>query len=489
MPAIQHRTQKLSGAYFTPDFVVQSLVSWATRGPTDRLLDPACGDGRFLTAHPNSVGVEQDADSAAIVHRLAPGCLIHQGDFFAWATQTSERFNCAAGNPPFIRYQRFCGEVRDAAQKICSAHGANFSSLSSSWAPFIVATATLLHPGGRMAFVVPAEIGHATYAAPVIEYLCSHFARITIVAVRHKLFPDLSEDCWLLYAEDFGLSCQEIKFVPIDQFTFTARPPSRGITVSLKKWKEFNCRLRPFLLRSSTLDLYEEEITSKRSVRFGEVAKVGIGYVTGDNGFFHLRPSEAASWAIPEHYLHPTVRSGRSLNKGDVTNNRLEHWRRQDDAFLLLRLRKNDRLTTSVSAYLNSQYGIRAQRSYKCQNRDPWWSVPDVVVPDAFVSYMSGGYPSFVSNYADCAGTNSVHVVRLNGKMTKKQIAQSWTNPMSQLSCELEGHPLGGGMLKMEPREVSRVLLSRKSCSSAIHAELITEALDELRRWRHYAGV
>ncbi|HWL93009.1 MAG TPA: SAM-dependent DNA methyltransferase, partial [Phycisphaerae bacterium] len=160
--------------------MVRSLVSWAVHEKSERLLDPACGDGRFLTVHANSVGVEQDASACALIHARARGRLIHEGEFFSWASSTPERFDCAAGNPPFIRYQRFTGAVRDAALRHCRLHGAVFSALSSSWAPFLVATATLLKPGGRMAFVVPAEIGHAPYAAPVLEFLTGAFAFVQI---------------------------------------------------------------------------------------------------------------------------------------------------------------------------------------------------------------------------------------------------------------------------------------------------------------------
>jgi hypothetical protein len=200
--------EKATGAYYTPDAVVRSLVSWAVRKTTDRLLDPSCGDGRFLSVHPRSVGVEQDVSACKIVHIRVPGSLIHQGDFFSWASRTQERFDCAAGNPPFIRYQRFAGFVRNAAQQLCERHGASFSSLSSSWAPFLVATASLLKPGGRMAFVVPAEIGHAPYAVPVLDYMTRRFERVQVIAVRRKLFPELSEDCWLLYADGFGGSAK-----------------------------------------------------------------------------------------------------------------------------------------------------------------------------------------------------------------------------------------------------------------------------------------
>ena len=103
---------KEKGAYYTPEQVVCSLVSWAVRCRTDRLLDPSCGDGRFIARHPKSVGIEQDPDASVIAMERAPGALIHEGDFFAWAGSTAERFECAVGNPPFIRYQRFKEPVR-----------------------------------------------------------------------------------------------------------------------------------------------------------------------------------------------------------------------------------------------------------------------------------------------------------------------------------------------------------------------------------------
>ena len=58
-------SQKANGAYYTPESVVAKLVRWAVRRDSDRLLDPACGDGRFVAAHRNSFGVEQNAEAAA----------------------------------------------------------------------------------------------------------------------------------------------------------------------------------------------------------------------------------------------------------------------------------------------------------------------------------------------------------------------------------------------------------------------------------------
>src|SRR5271155_1400936 len=94
-------SQKEAGAYYTPDPVVSSLISWAVRSEDDRLLDPSCGDGGFIAAHRNSVGLEQDLQATRTALARARGALVHEGVFFAWASETVERFECSAGNPPF----------------------------------------------------------------------------------------------------------------------------------------------------------------------------------------------------------------------------------------------------------------------------------------------------------------------------------------------------------------------------------------------------
>ncbi|MCG3197027.1 MAG: Modification methylase Eco57IB [bacterium] len=481
-----HEWRKVTGSHYTPEEVVRSLVSWAARRDTDRMLDPSCGDGRFLRAHANSVGVEQDQNSCNIVLQHSPGKLVHQGDFFSWASATKERFDCAAGNPPFIRYQRFRGQVREAARRLCERQGAFFSSLSSSWAPFLVATASLLKPGGRMAFVIPAEIGHAPYAAPILEFMVKRFECLQVIALREKLFPDLAEDCWFLYAEGYGGSTDEIKFTPLERFEFTSRPPRAGLMVRVDDWRNWNCRLRPFLLSAEARRLYMTSAGALGARRLGDVARVGIGYVTGANEFFHLRPSTADRIGIPDRVLHAAVRNGKSLVGGCVDEARVRTWINQDEPVLLLRLEPNSEIPAPVRRYLESKEGRAARETYKCRNRNPWYSVPDVAVPDGFLSYMCGRAPILASNKAGCVGTNSVHVVRLTNGMSMDELLKVWHGPMTTLSCEVEGHPLGGGMLKVEPREAARILLFGTGIRTKRDHETIEEAIVTLRRWRHY---
>ena len=61
---MKRQSQKGIGAYYTPDSVVASLVQWVVRHAQDRMLDPSCGDGRFIAGHRYSVGLEQNSEAA-----------------------------------------------------------------------------------------------------------------------------------------------------------------------------------------------------------------------------------------------------------------------------------------------------------------------------------------------------------------------------------------------------------------------------------------
>ena len=483
-----HEKVKENGAYYTPDAVAAALVQWAVRRGSDTLLDPSCGDGRFLARHPNSVGVERDEAAAAAARERAPGALLHQADFFKWAERTTHRFDCAAGNPPFIRYQIFTGEVRNRALSLCAELGAPFSALTASWAPFLVVTASLLRAGGRMAFVVPASIGHAPYAAPLIEYLVARFELVRIVPIRKKLFPHLSEDCWLLFADGYGESTEAIHFAPIEHFgDFEKTDPGQIVPVS--EWRrDWNRRLRPYLLSSAERSIYQNVVRRPGSSRLGLAASVGIGYVTGDNEFFHLRPSEAARWDIPDEFLHPTVRNGRVLPARILSPDTIEEWRQSDEPMLLLRIPKGATLLPPVEKYLDSEKGQQARETYKCRNRNPWYTVPDVRVPAFFLTYMSGVAPSLVQNAAAATCTNALHAVHPHNSGDGTRLLDVWDSTFVQLSCELEGHALGGGMLKLEPREAARVVMPSIDALSALDESDLRDAVRTLRSWRHYDG-
>ena len=502
---LDSESNKRNGAYYTPEAVTALLVRAAVRSPRDRLLDPACGDGRFLAHHPNSIGVERVGCAALLARQRVPDASVHNDDFFVWARktrQTGERFDCVVGNPPFIRYQTFSGATRRTALELCEEQGVAFSGLAASWAPFLAVAASLLRAGGRLAFVVPAAIGHAPYAGPLLEYLVGHFRSVRVVAVRRKLFPRLSEDCWLLFAEGFGGATDEIGFTAVEAFQAADALPRPTTRIDVAEWRSaWRRRLRPYLLDARARALYRLAAKAADSspaasqgppantafARLGRLASIDLGYVSGANGFFHLAPSAAAEAGIPHDLLQTTVRTARALPASELTTDDVSRWQRDDEPVLLLRIPKTALVPARVRRYLDSAGGQRARLAYKCRHRNPWYSVPDVRVPDFFLSYMAGRTANLVRNTAGAACTNALHGVRLKRPALANDLLAAWRTPLAQLSCELEGHALGGGMLKLELKEASRVILPMRGSTAHLPAAEIEEAVSVMRRWRHYA--
>ena len=68
-----------------------------------------------------------------------------------------------------------------------------------------------------------------------------------------------------------------------------------------------------------------------------------------------------------------------------------------------------------------------------------------------------------------------------------RRIIKGWDTPFVRLSCELEGHPLGGGMLKLEPREATKIVFPTPAMASELSTADTREAVLTMRKWRHYA--
>jgi len=145
------------------------------------------------------VGIEIDGPTVDALRAMIPDTTtIIQSDFFE--LEDCGGFDAVIGNPPFVRYQRFTGADRHLALRRAAEAGVALPELSSSWAPFVVHSAQLLRPGGRLAMVAPAEITYSGYGQKVLAYLVSAFDEVTLIRFERLLFPTLGEDTVLLLA-------------------------------------------------------------------------------------------------------------------------------------------------------------------------------------------------------------------------------------------------------------------------------------------------
>ena len=90
-------------------------------------------------------------------------------------------------------------------------------------------------------------------------------------------------------------------------------------------------------------------------------------------------------------------------------------------------------------------------KAYKCRVRSPWWKVPRVAVPDAFLTYMNHDTPQIVTNRAGVAYLNSIHGVTFAGahrQLAMDLLPMAALNTVTLLGSELVGRSYGGGILK-----------------------------------------
>lgn len=481
-----HRQKRKSlGAFYSPMSLVEPLVTWAVTRPDQSVLDPSCGDGVFLLAAARRLqalgatreaaasrlhAVDLNPDAARITHeRLAsqlglPFGNVVLGSFFnlhppGTLFGPAEGVDVVVGNPPYIRYQEFNGAARSDALQRAAQAGLRLTRLASSWAHFVAHAVEFLRPGGRLAFILPAELIHASYAGTLRDHLRRSFAEVHVVSFRRAVFPEVQEEVLLLLAGGKGEGPGHLGLTEVEaasDFSDLASVIGRSEVFRLgeepAKW------LPGFADHPGALaldDLHRRGLLAP----LGAVGKANIGFVSGANEFFVLTSGEAASWRLPEASLRPALIRARQVLGADVSTADIASLRAQGERCLLWR--PGERLSRSEKAYVASGVELGYADRYKCRVRSPWYVVPGVVTPDAFLTYMSDMVPRLSLNSARVTSSNTLLSVHLRQvpKSLHRAFVTSFYNSATLLSCERVGRSYGGGVLKLEPREADRILV------------------------------
>jgi adenine-specific DNA-methyltransferase len=460
--------QKSLGAFYTDEHAANRLVKWAIRDSNATVLDPSCGDGVFLAAAaarlsslgagvPKVYGVDVASEALRTARVRAQTADLVESDFFDITPCSFPAFDAVVGNPPFIRYQTFNGDLTGKGHLRAREAGVRLPRLASSWAPYVVHAVRFLRPGGRLAMVMPTELGHAMYAREVLRHLVEHFRHVRVEMFRDKMFGELSQSTVLLLCEGYGEFCRSFDVATSDALLSDRRQVA---PVNIDSVRSGKFRLTRYLVPEVVRDLYDALAGHNRVRRLKEVADVGIGYVSGANDFFHLSDCERQQLGVDGEFLRPAAMNLRGI-EGFVY--RREYWsvkRKAGEKVHLLALPAlpKEELPTSIRQYLHRGESEGVAERYKCRIRKFWYAVPHVRVADAFLSYMSDEMPSLVTNPASLVAPNTIHLVRFHNGRDSTPYASAWKNSLTRLSCELEGHALGGGLLKLEPSEAENVL-------------------------------
>ena len=469
--------QKLRGGYYTPDDLAAFLVRWVRGISPKTVLEPSCGDGVFfepVAAHLDDPVVTafeiDDAEAAKAARRgqasASNRITIRREDFLGWASDALQerglQFDAVLGNPPFIRYQYLPSVFQRRAQRIFDALDCQFTKHTNAWVPFVLASFSLLRPGGRLAMVVPAEIIHVLHARSLRRFLDSHCQRVVIVDPDELWFPDTLQGAVLLLAQKRrgvwdqagGIGIHSVKgreFVESDPETIFQAPSSVNGTAIQSKWTR---ALLPSYIRAILDGLVE----NKHVRRFVDVADVDVGIVTGANSFF-LIPDETVQEYGLERWAHPMF--GRSEHCPGVVYDESQHVKNASRGSCTNFVWFRDSSVENCAggrAYIRLGEQRRLHVRYKCRIREPWYAVPSVYATEVGMLKRSHDTPRLILNKMRAYTTDTAYRVRVRDG-SGGRLVFNFMNALTALSAEIEGRHYGGGVLELVPSEIENLLL------------------------------
>ncbi len=467
---------KLIGRYYTPLCVAQSLVNWAVTSKDSRILDPSFGGCSFFDASVSRLTEFGEArpgkhlygvDIDPLARRYLTCALRNGGsaphfltaDFLSTApSDLSGPFDSVVGNPPYVRHHSLA--AKPAKTFTVNGELLELSGLSNYWAYFVLHALQFVAPTGRLAFVLPGSFLFADYGAPVRTALARRFSNVYMIIVGEHLFPEAEEISVLILAHGLGKrNCNlRIGYVhtasELDRILADLDSVTTKITDTVQAYSKA-------VLDSQALSTYRQ-LSSHPDVRpLGTLASVRIGVVTGCNDFFLRNKHQVAQLKLrPDQYV-PALSRHAQIPGPRITAPAIRRLSQDDEPLWMLTLEEDGGdFSAILDAYLaaGAQAGISDRR--KCRERDPWYSIRDCPIPDAFLPSMSFHRTYLVGNVARVTSTNTIHHIfweRSISHRRRQSLVGTSLSTLFALSSELNGRRYGGGLLKMEPSDANRI--------------------------------
>lgn len=469
------------GQFSTPFSLASQIVSLTQNHLNSEaisFLEPSVGAGAFFSALDRvssrpvekAVGVEIDEEYATVAQSLwsSPYQVI-QDDFLVFSKDPSVQgvFNLLCANPPYVRHHHMSSDVKRQLQKrVENELGIRSSGLSGLYIYFVLLSHRLLAAGAVASWLIPSEFMSVNYGQALREYLTRH---VTLLQVHQFCPEDVQFDDALVS------SCV---------ITYRKQKPATPYSFRFSIGGELDVPKRTQLILADDATRvgkwnYENLLDPKNesSIKIKDLFEIKRGVATGANGFFILDTETIEKYAIPEQFLRPLMPGPRYL-KTDVVEADGRGIPVVDQVRYLLScdLPPSDVKASWPRLWEYMQVGVERgiPDCYICSHRKIWYLQEKRAAPLFFVTYMgrvrdgSRRNPfRFILNRSQAIATN-VYLYIYPRPFLKKLLEESpdraeWLHQMlNQLSSETliqNGRTYGGGLHKLEPKELAEMPL------------------------------
>jgi len=491
------------GQFATPPALAADILAYARSVlPSDqpvRFLDPAFGTGAFFTALLRAF--PSDRIAAATGYEIDP----HYGDpagklwdttplhlhitDFTQATPPAiagPRANLLICNPPYVRHHHLPGEVKQRLQRAATqATGLRLNGLAGLYCYFLCIAHTWMAPDGLAGWLIPSEFMDVNYGEQIKKYLLS---QVTLVRIHR-------------YAPEDGQFADAL--VSSALVWFRNAPPRPDHTVAFTyggtlAHPAVSAHIPADHLRATAKwtglpHTYALPHPTTAELRLSDLFRIQRGVATGANHFFVLTPEQIVRHALPLQFLMPILPSPRYVPPNEIAANNAGEPMLERRLFLLRCDLPEERVRMdypTLWSYLQSGVQTGVSGRYLCRHRTPWYT-QDVRPPAPLLcTYMgrkgSGRPFRFLLNHSQATAPNVYLLLYPQPLLAQALQAQPdllrtiW-QLLNQIPLEAlvgAGRVYGGGLHKMEPRELGNVTLP-----PAALPELMGRQVSQLTLW------
>lgn len=468
------------GQFATPTLLALDVLAHARKLlPGDvpvRFLDPAIGTGAFYSALMQefpakrikaAAGFEIDphyGEPARELWRDHP-LTLDLGDFTAMKPPAAGgRFNLMICNPPYVRHHHMSTDEKSRLQAAtAAASGVHIAGLAGLYCYFLGLAHAWLADDGIAGWLIPSEFMDVNYGAPVKRYLLNQVELLRI----HRFDPNDLQ---------FGDALVSSTVV-----WFRKRRPSPEHTI---EFSYGGTLANPATSRHIAASMLQNApkwtglaASGVRAVNTGlklaDFFSIKRGLATGDNGFFILSRTEIDARGLPHEFFKPILPGPRFLSSDIIETGPDGQPMIERQQFLLDCRLPEDEIRVRYPAlwsYLESGKPSVSD-AYLCSRRNPWYAQENRPAAPFICTYMGRNLAKrekpfrFILNRSQATAANVYLLLypkpamarALEGNADLARKVWEFLNSIPAETLLGEGRVYGGGLYKMEPKELANV--------------------------------